>query len=175
MPGSSKSHWKALSTFGAVYFVLVVLYGNVAVILNASPLRPNVPKVDFGLDLFNLFGVFSTYETHKARIFIEGLGPDNEWIALSPQAFFPQPRGEAQLRLMANRHYQAGDETAQRQAYQRLAGKILHRQNHLHPENPIKRVRFGLVTWPVHPAVAIVRDITPMETRTLLYTQPSAL
>lgn len=146
------------SAIVAAYICLTVIYGNLAMLLNQSPLKTRLPAAPFSMDMFNIAGVFSYYETINRQVFIEGrVSPKAEcakagqWIQLEAKTFLPFSRGEQEMRLWVSRQYNEGGPIAQQKGFRQLARKIRNRHNRIHPQCPLTAVSFGVLTWPRSP------------------------
>jgi hypothetical protein len=134
-------------------FVLLVVYSNLVVILNQSPLRTRLPRLRWTLDCFNLFGVFAYSEATNYEAFVHGRregalpGQVPEWEVLDAQHFLPYRQAELRRQLAASRqanHEGDGGRRAQRE----IAAKIRALHNRENPARRVSSVQFGLVTWP---------------------------
>jgi hypothetical protein len=95
-----------------IYFVVAVLYGNLAVIVNDLPLWVQLPTIGGRVQLFDIFSVFSFYQPVNDAIFLRGYVAqgagclDNSpLIDLNVDEYLPHWRGEQQSRAFANHHY----------------------------------------------------------------------
>jgi hypothetical protein len=139
----------------------VVLYGNAAVALQPHPLRKlglGLPRTNGLTDAFLMTGMFSSYQTRNADMFLAGErtstgdeGDRGRWIRLRIREHFPARQGVVFTQLFAVRHWDVHGRVAQRRAWVGLAARIRARHNRLHPEAPIARVRFGQIDWPQDP------------------------
>lgn len=139
----------------------VVLYGNAAVALQPHPLRKlgiGLPRTNGLTDAFLMTGMFSSYLTRNADMFLAGertsAGRDEDrgrWIRLRIGEHFPARQGVVFTQLFAVRHWDVHGRMAQRRAWIELAARIRARHNRLHPDAPIARVRFGQIDWPQDP------------------------
>jgi len=139
----------------------LILYGNAAVALQPHPLHRaglGLPRSAELLDAFLMTGMFSSYVTRNADMFLAGerslVGREQdrgEWIRLPINEHFPARHGVVFTQLFVARHWDTFGKSAQRQAWAGLAARIRARHNRLHPDAAIARVRFGQVDWPQHP------------------------
>jgi hypothetical protein len=153
-----KRLWQGLRELVVIYFVVAVLYGNLAVIVNDLPLGVQLPTIGGRVQLFDIFSVFSFYQPVNDAIFLRGYVAqgagclDNSpLIDLNVDEYLPHWRGEQQSRAFANHHYYYGGSPGQQKALGRLAGKIRERHNRLHPQCPVDRVDIGVYRWPRSP------------------------
>jgi len=141
---------------------LFVLYGNAAVALQPRVLHRKsigLPRPDWVTDAFLMTGMFGSYVTRNADLFIGGLRTDDgrardrgRWIPLDVREHFPARLGVAMTQLFVMRHWDTYGAVAQHHAWRGLAARIRARHNRRHPEAPVARVRFGQIDWPQHPA-----------------------
>ena len=140
---------------------LTILYGNVAVALQPPPLRQaglRVPRPAFIHDAFLMTGMFSSFSTRNNELFIAGLRgaggarPERgRWLLLRVKDHLPLRHGVSFTQLFAAHHWDIHGRAAQRRAWAFLAARIRERHNRLHPDQPVTRVRFGIIEWPQSP------------------------
>lgn len=138
---------------------LLIIYGNLAVILNPTkfglPPTPALPRPALLHDAFLMTGMFTSDSSQNIEVFLEGERRASDgsahWIPLSVGDHFPQRRPVTYAQLVAARHYDLGGVEAQRAAWIELARRIRERHNRLHPRYAIARVRFGVLSWPRDP------------------------
>jgi hypothetical protein len=139
-----------------------VIYGNVAVALQPRALFRRgigLPRPDWVTDAFLMTGMFGSYVTRNADLFIGGerthagrLHDRGRWIPLDVGEHFPSRLGVAMTELFAVRHWDTHGRAAQHRAWVGLAARIRAHHNRLHPDAPVGRVRFGQTDWPQDPA-----------------------
>jgi hypothetical protein len=137
---------------------VAILYGNAAVVLQPPGVRGSaleLPTPGLVRDAFLLPGMFNSYSTSNLDFVLSGLrGQDGvaadrgRWIALPLRDHFAQRHGVTFTQLFAAHDWDAHGRAAQQRAWAFLARKIRERNNRLHPERRVVRVRFGSIEWP---------------------------
>lgn len=140
---------------------LIMLYGNAAVALQPHALHrigAGLPRTREMMDAFLMTGMFSSFVTRNADLFIAGertrdgrAGDRGQWIRLSIREHFPSRHGVVFTQLFVARHWDTYGRVAQRKAWVALAARIRARHNRLHPDASVARIRFGQIDWPQDP------------------------
>lgn len=140
----------------------LILYGNAAVALQPHALHRaglGLPRAPWLVDAFLMTGMFSSYVTRNADLFIAGERTQTgrahdrgRWIRLQVREHFPARLGVAFTQLFSVRAWDTFGRAAQREAWAELAPRIRAHHNRLHPDAPVARIRFGQVDWPQDPA-----------------------
>jgi hypothetical protein len=140
---------------------LFVLYGNAAVALQPRALARmgiGLPRTAWLTDAFLMTGMFGSYVTRNADLFIGGVRTHDgrahdrgRWIPIDVSEHFPARLGVAMTELFVVRHWDTHGRASQLNAWIGLAARIRAHHNRLHPDAPVARVRFGQVDWPQHP------------------------
>lgn len=162
---------------------LLVVYGNVAVVFNTEKLGlsgwPSLPRPFAIHDAFLIPGMFSSYTTYNFDLYIEGertntgrLDERQRWIELTFREFFPQRYPIAYTQLFAAHHWDMLGDEAQRATWAALARRIQRRQNLLHPEAPIQRVRFGSENFPTSSEGYRTAKVASATHREIWYSDP---
>jgi hypothetical protein len=160
---------------------LAVIYYTAAILWNALSTAWMLPvrlPVDFFVGgLFNVFPVFTHYESVNTDVVIEGLregaaGEEASWVELPVGHYLPFRPGELQARVLApiQVRFLGADGT---QSYLTLARKIQSRHNRLHPERVLQQVRLRALSWPRSPdGYRALKQPELIETRELCITAP---
>jgi hypothetical protein len=139
----------------------IILYGNAAVALQPRALHrigAGLPRPRALMDAFLMTGMFSSFVTRNADLFIAGertqdgrAADRGQWLRLSIGEHFPSRHGVVFTQLFVARHWDTFGRVAQRKAWVELAARIRARHNRLHPDAPVARIRFGQIDWPQDP------------------------
>ncbi|WP_040548543.1 hypothetical protein [Pedosphaera parvula] len=136
--------------------VVGILYANLSVIFNSSIQSfriPIFPLPESAQDPFQIFGVFSYYETNNSQLTIWGQATNPEtgefyWKQLPSDDYFPFARGDQNSRMWANRQYRLPDHQKHNDAWQFMGRRIKDRYNQLHPKDCLAKVGLQSLTWP---------------------------
>ena len=162
---------------------LLVVYGNLCVVFNTDKLGltgwPSLPRPFVLHDAFLIPGMFSSYASYNFDLYLEGersragrARDRGRWIGLPMHEFFPQRYPIAYTQLFAAHHWDMLGDEGQRAAWVGIARRIEHRHNLLHPDAPIRRVRFGSENFPVSPDGYRAAKIPRAIQRELWYSDP---
>ncbi len=137
---------------------LFIIYGDVSVTFNPTKLGLHgngLPRSFAMQDAFLIPGMFSGYTTFNFDFFIEGQrtqdGRKNDrgaFITLDLHDYFPLRQALTFTQLFAAHHWDMLGPSGQRAAWAVLARKIKARNNRLHRDAQITRLRFGVITFP---------------------------
>jgi hypothetical protein len=140
---------------------LFILYGNAAVAWQPHALHrmgAGLPRTRELMDAFLMTGMFSSFVTRNADLFIAGertldgrASDRGQWIRLSIREHFPARHGVVFTQLFVARHWDTYGRAAQRKAWLALSAKIRARHNRTHPDASVARIRFGQIDWPQDP------------------------
>lgn len=146
---------RSLLAAGLIY-CNVALLGNEVCAAGAFPCR--LPLGSLLGDLFDVFPVFTHYETANTEIILLGLpqdagdpSQDSNWLRLTLDEYFPYRQGEQHTRVLTATRSRPVDPRRQREAWAFLTRKILDRYNRQHPDHTIRQVRIRARTWPPSP------------------------
>ncbi|MGD8863753.1 MAG: hypothetical protein PVI30_27310 [Myxococcales bacterium] len=140
-----------------------LVYGNLGVALTPGPVSralgvPPLPQPPVLRDAFLLPGMFNSFSRRNFDHYIGGLRDDTgeaatrgKWIPIPVKEHFVQRHGITFVQLSAMHHYDVHGPDLQHHAWAGLARRIRARHNRLHPERRVRRIRFGIVTWPKSP------------------------
>lgn len=139
-------------------FICLVIYSNFWSIAIRSPLS-EITKLPYQvpalIDAFDIFSVFSYYETINRDFVIKGL-PKNRygqydgevWVVLDiNEEYFPHSLGEQHMRLFFSKFFNLGAES-HTQACKDFAAKIRTRYNRDVPIYQMRKVAIGIESWP---------------------------
>ncbi|MDX1919301.1 MAG: hypothetical protein SFU25_01040 [Candidatus Caenarcaniphilales bacterium] len=155
IPSKAFASWKKLLI---TLTILGVVYSNLWIIAARSPLSEAVKlpyQIPILKDAFDIFSVFSYYETINRDFLIKGL-PKNRygqydgetWVTLDVNdEYFPYSLGEQQMRLFLAKFLNLGDE-AHLKACKDLAAKIRNRHNKDVPIYQMRQISINIETWP---------------------------
>lgn len=138
---------------------ILVLYTNIAIVLDCTPLKPNLPTPRILRLTFDIYQVFSVYQSFNKDYLLGVVVPDEgaeRWVRLNTREYFPFKRGAQHWRINATmhqlygRHYHEArsERECQYDAHKAVLHKILERYNRLHPEQPATRAGIVLERWP---------------------------
>ena len=141
-------------------FAVGLLYANCAVVWNHQAARwqaPSLPIPSKVAGVFQLFGMFTSYETNNSELVLWGYTGDapegtRGWKPLPTEEYFPFKRGVRRQLLWATKFFRANDLDGHARAWVRSGKQILARHNRLHPEIPISQLALESRTWPRSPA-----------------------
>ena len=136
------------------FITIVVIYSNLAYLFNYLPLRLQLPVPRVTHFLFDIYTVFSTYQTFNRDNFIlvlledEGMKGSQKWIKLDTDEYFPYKKGDQIRRINANMHGYYFGKNIYNKTLGSIAAKILSRYNYLNPLQPASKVIVGIEWWP---------------------------
>jgi hypothetical protein len=161
-----------------------ILYGNAAVALQPhafARMGIGLPRTAWLKDAFLMTGMFSSYVTRNADLFLAGertqTGRSSDrgrWLRLSIREHFPARHGVVFTQLFVVRHWDTLGRSAQRRAWVELAATIRARHNRLHPDAEVARIRFGQIDWPQDPRGYRAAKRAPNVRATTWFEEPRA-
>ena len=136
-----------------------LIYSEIAVIANYYPLKTKMPISRVGFFLFNVFPVFSSYQTYNTEYILWAWLEDTRthkplgWVRLDLPEYFPYKYAENRMRLVANMQRFYDPANGQTRAYRALCEKIRKRYNLTHADSSFKatQIAIGYEVWPHSP------------------------
>lgn len=141
------------------FLIFLFIYTNIAVIFSPhyTPYleKRGVPIPAVLYDTFLYSHMFISFIKVNFDHSIEGFSSvpsePSTWIKLNVEEFFPYGVGMRHIRMTANRYHYMKGVDEQQIVIKKLADQILQRQNRLHPDRPVEKIRFGFEQWPRNP------------------------
>jgi len=134
---------------------IIVIYTNLAIIINYSPIQYKFPTFRLAHFLYSNFDVFSIGSKNNKECVIWALiknvrksESDGQWIQLDIEIFLPYKRGEIFRRMQCVAQFNSGGRRARYEARKFYAKKIREKYNREHPDQRIVKVAIGVAKWP---------------------------
>lgn len=133
--------------------ILGVIYFNVAALLTSSRIRIDLPRPAWARHVFEIFGLFSFYQTSNygfeavGRVIGSTDGAEGErWVPIDVYACFPPVLGEANRRLYL---FGVRDAERKREIYAEMLDRLMLLHGREHPGKPVDRIRLYMTSWPM--------------------------